>query len=240
MNQTGIIENSKRFINEYKSDIGLYLILIIINNLVGFIPTHQEIPYKEDPNYMFSKLNDVIPRTMNVIINFYIPICVIAIISIYQKNIEKGLTVLIPFLNSEMIVGIIIQLLKRYSGKPRPFYNTYCIEHYKPTCNHSFPSGHTAYAFQGQVFLSLILLEFISKYKQSNNLIVQFIVFLPCVWAFVVGLTRFYDHHHAISDILAGGIIGAFIAFTTYYVYKNKVSKKKELTDEELFAIEFE
>jgi diacylglycerol diphosphate phosphatase / phosphatidate phosphatase len=81
----------------------------------------------------------------------------------------------------------------------------------------SFPSGHTASAFAGAIFLSLYLN---AKFKLLANYQPHFwkliIVLAPILGATIQGGVLTIDGFHQGQDIIAGAIIGTLFAFFAY------------------------
>ena len=194
-------------------------------------------PNPTDANYLYPNEQDIITRSTNVLCNFYITIIIIVILSIFKRKIEFLFYSILAYLTGETTVGILTQFLKRISGKPRPYYNSTCLEKYKKSCNHSFPSGHTAYAFQAQIFLTLLLFEIIKDSKYRKHFGIRLLCLLPVAWATFVGVSRYYDYHHTVPDIIAGGCIGLFSGVSTFFVIKNKLFEKKSVENDDYFAI---
>jgi undecaprenyl-diphosphatase len=96
-----------------------------------------------------------------------------------------------------------VQLVKKLFPRKRPYLQ---IETTKilpnPLKDHSFPSGHTTAVF---------------------SVIVPFLIQLPSLAAILiplglsVGISRIYLGLHYPSDVLAGGILGAFFGSFCYY-----------------------
>ncbi|KAL7712044.1 Uncharacterized protein QTN25_010336 [Entamoeba marina] len=156
-----------------------------------------------------------------------------------KKNIVGTSNTLLSYLFGECLVGIIITILKRIYGTPRPYYNTYCIENYKPSCNHSFQVDILLILFKHKIFLTLYLTMLIKPYKMYKFLVVRLLLCIPILISCFVGISRVIDNHHSLTDVLVGSIIGSVISFTTFTTYKNSMITKKEITEEELFSIEF-
>ncbi len=101
--------------------------------------------------------------------------------------------------------GIIIQILKRVFGRPRPLAILASVHTFGNSfrCS-SFPSGHAATVFAAATILSF-------SYKK----------FAPLFYllAFGVGYSRVYLGLHFLSDVIIGGIIGYVISklFLKYF-----------------------
>ncbi|RMF92298.1 MAG: phosphatase PAP2 family protein [Candidatus Schekmanbacteria bacterium] len=117
---------------------------------------------------------------------------------------------------------IIVMLTARYSyrflkvffARQRPMYSYDWVNIIGfPLQSYSFPSGHSTIAFTWAVFMAL-------KYPKGR------VYFLSA--AFLVALSRVYMGVHYPSDVLAGAILGSFIAlFCNYILEKIKESAVK-------------
>lgn len=81
----------------------------------------------------------------------------------------------------------------------------------------SFPSGHTASAFAGFIYLSLYLN---AKFKVWSNYHAGYwkllLVLAPILGASLIGGSVFVDYNHNWYDILAGAVIGTIMAVIAY------------------------
>lgn len=77
----------------------------------------------------------------------------------------------------------------------------------------SFPSGHTSAAFTSATMVSL-------SYPQ------WYVIVPAYIWAGMVGYSRMALGVHYPSDVLAGAIIGASVAFVIYH-YRTPILKEK-------------
>ena len=164
------VDDVKKFFIDRKNDIALLLSMIVLSYFISQLPTGKIIPDVNDPNYSYPKYSEHVPRFVNVTLNFYIPLVLFIVVSIMKKDIVGLLHLVLAFYFGDTTVAITIALMKKFSAKPRPYYNTICIERYSPSCNESFPSGHTAYSFEGQLFVTLYLYYLLQPYKISKNL----------------------------------------------------------------------
>ncbi len=89
----------------------------------------------------------------------------------------------------------------------------------------SFYSGHTTMSFSTATYTSLYLLNY---YDSS-----------PLSWAATVGLfslssyvayTRWNEHYHHTSDIIAGAVIGTAISYFTFQLYENRRKQLFQVT----------
>jgi len=97
---------------------------------------------------------------------------------------------------SQLLTGIIVTALKVTTNVTRP-----------DGMPHSFPSGHTSYAFTGATALYL-------EYKDSN----QMIAYSGFGFSTATGMLRVINNRHWISDVLVGAGIGMLTTKLTWYV----------------------
>jgi len=97
---------------------------------------------------------------------------------------------------SQILTGIIVTALKGITNVTRP-----------DGTPHSFPSGHTSYAFTGATALYL-------EYKDSNRLI----AYSGFGFSTATGMLRVINNRHWVSDVLVGAGIGMLTTKLTWYV----------------------
>ncbi len=138
-----------------------------------------------------------------------IPISVVVAAYINEDKIlfQKGVNISLALATSFATTYI----LKRIVNRQRPAYTYPDIQALQYERYYSFPSGHTSNAFCTATSLSL-------NFKK------WYVVVPAFAWAGVVGYSRMHLGVHYPSDVLAGALLGAGSAYTTYKV--NKVLKK--------------
>ncbi|KAG5051240.1 hypothetical protein JHK87_003438 [Glycine soja] len=72
----------------------------------------------------------------------------------------------------------------------------------------SFPSGHTSWSFAGLGFLSLYLSGKIKAFDRKGHVAKLCIVFMPLLFASLIGISRVDDYWHHWQDVFAGGLLG--------------------------------
>lgn len=117
------------------------------------------------------------------------------------------------FLTASLLTALIVNLFKKviFHGMYRPSkffelyesYKLHLIEGVKLHSLQSFPSGHTATAFNLFLMLALIV---------KNN-VLKFLFF---VMAVLVAYSRVYLSQHFLMDITAGSIIGVLFILVTW------------------------
>lgn len=99
------------------------------------------------------------------------------------------------------ISQVLVQLLKRKIGRPRPYFIFSNIKVKKPLFDFSFPSGHSTAGYALAVMFSL---DFP-------------FLFLPLVTlATLIGFSRTYLGFHYPLDVAMGAVVGGGTAFTIH------------------------
>ncbi|RZC24064.1 putative lipid phosphate phosphatase 3, chloroplastic [Glycine soja] len=80
----------------------------------------------------------------------------------------------------------------------------------------SFPSGHTSWSFAGLGFLSLYLSGKIKAFDRKGHVAKLCIVFMPLLFASLIGISRVDDYWHHWQDVFAGGLLGLTVATFCY------------------------
>merc|ERR1711991_1056962 len=57
------------------------------------------------------------------------------------------------------------------------------------------------------------------------------LIFMPCYIALWISLTRITDYKHTPSDIIAGSVIGGFVAYITYLIFYDEMYARFNFTD---------
>ena len=116
-------------------------------------------------------------------------------------NFQNGITSSICILSS----GLISYTFKFAIKRDRPFITYPDIVPKMYVGTHSFPSGHTTFAFATATSIALIN-------KKWYFTVPAF------VWAFGVGYSRMHVGVHYPSDVLCGALIGTGTSFLMYHV----------------------
>ncbi|KAL7607128.1 hypothetical protein Lser_V15G19797 [Lactuca serriola] len=135
---------------------------------------------------------------------------------------------------SVLITGVITDAIKDAVGRPRPDFFWRCFPDGKDFYDQlgnvichgdskvireghkSFPSGHTSWSFSGLGFLSLYLCGKVRVFDRKGHIAKLCVVFLPLLFASLVGISRVDDYWHHWQDVFAGGLIGMMVATFCY------------------------
>lgn len=134
------------------------------------------------------------------------PISIAAYGAIKNDSIQLRNSAVIT--SSILLAGVISTGLKYSIDRKRPYVSfPNQVEQLSKSGTHSFPSGHTTFAFSTAASLSL-------QYKK------WYVVVPAFLWAGSVGYSRMYLGVHYPSDVAAGMLTGIGSAFLCNYLNK--------------------
>lgn len=138
---------------------------------------------------------------------FWIVVCIL--LFLFKKTRRIGIAAATALALNTLIVNVI---LKTQIMRIRPFVleESLSLITSLPK-DSSFPSGHTSASFATAV----ILFKGLPKYAGIPALIL----------AFLIGVSRLYVGAHFPTDVLAGALIGTFVALAVWWYYKKYVYK---------------
>ncbi|GAA5978862.1 hypothetical protein JCM5350_004850 [Sporobolomyces pararoseus] len=83
----------------------------------------------------------------------------------------------------------------------------------------SFPSGHSSFAFAGLLYLSLYAAGKMHLFDRRGHAIKAWIAVTPCIGATLIAVSRTMDYRHHATDVIAGALLGSWVAVLTYHLY---------------------
>ncbi|KAI1709846.1 PAP2 superfamily domain-containing protein [Ditylenchus destructor] len=106
----------------------------------------------------------------------------------------------------------------------------------------SFYSGHTSAAFYYASFIIIYLHARVGRFETSWSPIFAILYSIIAAVAALVGISRILDYKHHKTDVLAGAIVGVFIAAAVLYCHKHLFEAKPSIvgskSDSEIFETE--
>ncbi|KAG7015940.1 putative lipid phosphate phosphatase 3, chloroplastic [Cucurbita argyrosperma subsp. argyrosperma] len=127
------------------------------------------------------------------------------------------------------ILAVITDAIKNAVGRPRPNFFWRCFPDGKDVydqlgnviCHgdvNVIKEGHKSFprSFAGLGFLSLYLSGKIQVFDQRGHIAKLCIVFLPLLFASLVGVSRVDDYWHHWQDVFAGGLLGLVVSTFCY------------------------
>jgi diacylglycerol diphosphate phosphatase/phosphatidate phosphatase len=191
-------------------------------------PRRLYVP-KKDPRCSYPHYNTGITETQNLIIVLVTPLSVYLFLYILLKArvelkfIKKFdlFLVIIGHFGSVVVSNIFANIIKLQVGRPRPDFFTVLgpnatseslcpedlskkefDEEFK-----SFPSGHSASAMSGTLFLAIFLLKAI----KSKQFWLKLLVLSLFVYPYIIGCTRITQYRHHPDDVIMGFFIGSAV-----------------------------
>ena len=149
---------------------------------------------------------------------------------------------------SHILCTLLTYFVKLIYGRPRPFFFNVCfpeidlrnqtavnlklddIDIFNLTCSDqtaqvrgrkSFPSGHTSIAFSQLILIAFYIWgKFQAFSKTGKGKSWRFLISWPFILTAVyVGLSRTRDYKHHTEDVIAGALLGIFVAYVCYRIY---------------------
>ncbi len=150
----------------------------------------------------------------------WIPLYLVLLIFAYKKS--ENIKVFLVFLVSIAVLITMadqssVHLFKNVFERLRPCHCEHIRNSIHIVNNHcggqfGFVSSHATNVFALAVFISIFF---------KNKLVSILLV----VWAIIVAYSRVYLGVHYLGDVLGGAILGVFIAFVVYFLFKKLLYK---------------
>ncbi|GAA0149308.1 phosphatase [Lithospermum erythrorhizon] len=211
--------------------VGIELVLNIIHPFYRFVGRDM----LDDLKFPFK--GNTVPIWSVPLYAVLLPIAIFIFIYLRRRDVYDLHHAILGLLSAALITGVITDSIKNATGRPRPNFFWRCFPEGKDLydalgnvlCNgkesdireghKSFPSGHTSWSFAGLGFLSLYLAGKIKVFDQRGHVSKLCLVFLPLLFAALVGASRVDDYWHHWQDVFVGGLIGLSVATFCYLQY---------------------
>ncbi|XXQ29983.1 SHSP domain-containing protein [Plasmodiophora brassicae] len=194
-----------------------------------FEPFHQLVT-PGDPHLSFPVSHETVPTWLVTLLGIGVPVSVWYLQSRFIKyDPRELLRSTLGLAESISLTVCLTACMKNVAGRPRPNFFELC-KYSDGACRgsasniakafRSFPSGHSSFAFSSLFFLTLWLMGKSRVMKSSSMQFGRLLLCLtPTGLALFIALTRTRDSWHHFSDIVAGAVIGAFIALCVYHLH---------------------
>ncbi|GAA5872426.1 hypothetical protein JCM8547_000923 [Rhodosporidiobolus lusitaniae] len=171
-------------------------------------------------------------------------VCIILVAVIWRRSFWDLHNGLLGLLLSVSLTTVFTQVVKICVGRPRPDIIDRCqpIEgaankavyglavaaeicttdinsHLMLDGFRSFPSGHSSFAWSGLGFFALYLSGKMHLFDRRGHTFKAWIAITPPIGATLIAVSRTMDYRHHPTDVIAGSILGAVIAWITYSLY---------------------
>ena len=195
-----------------KKDIVLVITLLSLFAFIVILLETGKIIRIENAVYMYisSYMNPIFTIIVKIITNLGGPV-IIAIICLvlcvlHQTRMKYGIPVVITVFSS----FILNTILKYIFARQRPSVLKLINE-----TSYSFPSGHSM--INAALYTIIILLLLKNADKKGKRIIASISLVILFI---IIGLSRIYLGVHYFGDVIAGWILGVFVAFVIYLVIK--------------------
>lgn len=195
-----------------KKDIALVITLLSLFAFIVILLETGKIIRIENAVYMYisSYMNPIFTIIVKIITNLGGPV-IIAIIclvlcGLHQTRMKYGIPVVITVFSS----FILNTILKYIFARQRPSVLRLINE-----TSYSFPSGHSM--INAALYTIIILLLLKNADKKGKRIIASISLVILFI---IIGLSRIYLGVHYFGDVIAGWILGVFVAFVIYLVIK--------------------
>ncbi|KAJ2954257.1 hypothetical protein O0L34_g2506 [Tuta absoluta] len=176
----------------------------------------------------------IVPAWATVFIVICIPLICFALPE-YLQGREIDITH--PFLSWTLALSInafTTEVIKLITGRPRPDFFYRCFPdgnmNEEMICSgnprdvwegrKSFPSGHSSFTFCSMGFVSAWLcgrLGVVSRRRGRTSMLVTCVP--PLALALGVAISRYWDNHHHMEDIIVGSVLGLLVSSLSYAQY---------------------
>jgi len=254
----------RNVIVQYGFDVVLLVILFLVAQIfVAYLPTFDRFVVEKDPALSFPYVD---PETVNDTQLFgYCGILPLVLVWITQgivtkwwpnhQLIQDPVRPTIAMLQTWGFELLIVNWMKRFTGRPRPNFFAYCdYKGYREALTSGNFSQYDAATLMGRPILasacissdndprhsfpsghasfsmcSLLFLALfwggIAELQQDHRMWKMFVCVVPILMAWVVAGTRTRDYYHNFEDILAGVVIGSLSAIACFVVNFNVRSR---------------
>ncbi|XP_038886663.1 lipid phosphate phosphatase 2-like isoform X2 [Benincasa hispida] len=213
----------------------IFLFLVLIEVILYLIHPFYRYVGKDmmtDLKYPFK--DNTVPVWAVPMYAMLLPIAVFLFVYWRRRDVYDLHHAILGLFYSVLITAVITDAIKNAVGRPRPNFFWRCFPDGKDVYDQlgnvichgdadvikeghkSFPSGHTSWSFSGLGFLSLYLSGKIQVFDQRGHIAKLCIVFLPLLFAALVGVSRVDDYWHHWQDVFAGGLLGLVISTFCY------------------------
>ncbi|KAL9427682.1 hypothetical protein AB3S75_029796 [Citrus x aurantiifolia] len=213
----------------------IFLFLVVMDIILNAINPFYRFVGKDmmtDLKYPFK--NNTVPVWAVPLYAVLVPVIIFLIVYYHRRDVYDLHHAILGLFYSVLVTGVITDAIKIAVGRPRPnffwrcfpdgiavydqFNNVICHgdKHVVNEGHKSFPSGHTSWSFAGLGFLSLYISGKIKAFDRRGHVAKLCLVFLPLLFASLVGISRVDDYWHHWQDVFAGGLLGLVVATFCY------------------------
>jgi len=223
-------------------DIGNVLLILILALALIIVtmvlPTHHRFIFSlQDPSINFPLVAETVPNWLLGVLVAPVPFIMFLFIFYERGLLRQGkreiYTVIYGWAYSLILAILITSIIKQIAGRPRP--NMVAMSGYQgpglgytasesdvANAYQSFPSGHASASFSSLGFVALYLFrihfpsafatrEFAVRHHGNANW-KGLLCATPLMLASFIAISRVVNYYHNFDDVLAGALLGIFIA----------------------------
>ncbi|KAG2020839.1 lipid phosphate phosphatase 1 [Coprinopsis cinerea AmutBmut pab1-1] len=188
------------------------------------------------PEYSFPRKTQIVPIWASALMAIFIPLVFFVLAQARRQSVDDLLTTFLGLIKSVVSSSVFQVIIKATIGGLRPHFYDVCkplvspgdapsgigfndiiydpsictgdSEHIKDALR-TMPSGHSAAAWSGLMFLAFYLNAQLKVISGNNPAYWKSVLFLaPILGAFLLSAYLVRDHHHHWSDVIVGSAIG--------------------------------
>ncbi|XP_014621448.1 protein PLASTID MOVEMENT IMPAIRED 2-like isoform X2 [Glycine soja] len=220
----------------------LLLLVLIVIGLYVIHPFHRFVGKDMMTDLKYPLKSNTVPVWAVPIYAGLLPIVIFVVVYIQRRDVYDLHHAVLCLLFSILITSVFTEAIKNAVGRPRPDFFWRCFPDGKDVYDKwgdvichgdkkvikegykSFPSGHTSWSFAGLGFLSLYLSGKIKAFDRKGHVAKLCIVFMPLLFASLIGISRVDDYWHHWQDVFAGGLLGWCILTITISFFSSSLS----------------
>ncbi|KAL2329526.1 hypothetical protein Fmac_017107 [Flemingia macrophylla] len=222
-------------VKTHKHDWLILLLLALIFVILSIIhPFYRFVGKDMMTDLKYPLKSNTVPVWAIPIYAVLLPIVIFLVAYIRRRDVYDLHHAVLGLLFSVFVTAVFTKAVNSAVGRPRPDFFWRCFPDGKDVYDEwggvichgvekvvkegykSFPSGHTSWAFSGLGFLSLYLSGKIQAFDGRGHVGKLSIVFLPLLFATLVGISRIDDYWHHWQDVVVGGLLGLLVATVCY------------------------
>nr|GMC94997.1 lipid phosphate phosphatase 2-like isoform X1 [Ipomoea batatas] len=210
----------------------LLVVILVVLNVIH--PFYRFVGRDMVGDFKYPLKNNTVPIWAVPIYAVLLPILIFLLFYCHRKDVYDLHHAILGVLFSVLVTGVITDAVKDAVGRPRPDFFWRCFpdgndvydrwgnvlchgdENVVREGHKSFPSAHTSWSFAGLGFLSLYLAGKICAFDRRGHVAKLCVVWLPLLFASLVGISRVDDYWHHWQDVFAGGLLGFVVATFCY------------------------
>ncbi|XP_010549902.1 PREDICTED: putative lipid phosphate phosphatase 3, chloroplastic isoform X2 [Tarenaya hassleriana] len=212
----------------------LLLLVVLEITLLAIHPFYRFVGKDMMTDLKYPLKSNTVPVWAVPLYAVLLPLLIFIAVYFRRRDVYDLHHAILGLFYSVLVTAVITDAIKNAVGRPRPDFFWRCFPDGKDVYNQlgnvichgekgvireghkSFPSGHTSWSFAGLGFLSLYLSGKIQVFDRKGHIAKLCIVFLPLLFASIVGISRVDDYWHHWQDVFAGGLLGLVIATFCY------------------------